>query len=848
MNLSRFKKPSRYIDNEINVIHKDADVKIALCFPDTYELGMSHLGLKILYAIINNIQYASAERVYAPWTDFEAYLRENKLLLTSLENKRPLKDFDIVGFTLQYELSYTNILNMLDMGGIPVRAEDRREDHPIVIAGGPCAVNPLPLAPFIDAFVIGDGEEVVGEIIDIFKNFKFQISNFKLKNEKAGILESLSELQGVYVPSVHDSTKQKIRRRIVEDLDKALFPDAPIVPYAQLIHDRAAIEVARGCTRGCRFCQAGMIYRPMRERSLENVLSLAQRSISNTGYEEISFTSLSAGDYSGLLPLLRDFNKICSGFHISISLPSLRVGSLSSEVLKEIKSVRKTGFTIAPEAGTTRLRDVINKDVTDEEYEETLRKLFAEGWSHIKLYFMLGLPTETQADIDGLIDMSVNASKTGRKITRRSVNVNVGISAFVPKPHTPFQWIGQVPAAQLREKQDYLKRAFKRKGINFKGQHVENSLLEAVFARADRACAALLEEAWRLGCRFDGWSEFFDFDKWLLAAEKTGIDLYQYASRTFSLEEELPWDFIDIGVTKNFLRSEYNRAMELKITPDCRESCSGCGLGCEKSEVKSQKSEVKNETNLSLPPVSKGGMGGFFHKINVPTKMRVKFSKTGDMRYLSHQELMTAILRAMRRADFPVAYSGGFHPHPKISFGPALAVGIEGLNEYFDIELTALMNTSDFLKILNAELPEGLEAKGAVLIPTKERSLNDLISRYEYEVNFDNEDEEYINSFLGRQECLVIRGDENMQGERKSVDIRPMVEEAEITDGTLRIVLTDTDRAKARLYEILKEMLQKPVEEIQTLMIKRICLYGYNSGERIEPIEGFKGSRVQGFE
>ena len=835
MNFARFNKPSRYTGNEINVIRKDSEIKVALCFPDTYEIGMSHTGLKILYSIINNIPYASAERVYAPWVDFESYLRENNLLLTSLENKIPLKDFDIAGFTLQYELSYTNILNMLDLGGIPVKTEDRGDNYPIVIAGGPCAVNPLPLVPFIDAFVIGDGEEIIGEIIEEVRNRRGEQPPAHAEGRsKENLLNTLSKIQGIYVPSIHDTSKQKIKRRIVKDLDKSPYPDKPVVPYAQIIHDRAVIEIARGCTRGCRFCQAGMIYRPLRERSLETVISLAQDSIYSTGYEEISFTSLTTGDYSSLVPLIRDFNKLCSGSYTSISLPSLRVGSINSEVLKEIKSVRKTGFTIAPEAGTKRLRNVINKNFTDEEYEETLIKLFAEGWKNLKLYFMIGLPTETITDIDGLIDMAVAASKKGRKITGRNVNINVGISAFVPKSHTPFQWVGQEPFARLREKQDYLKKAFKRVGVNFKGQHVENSLMEAVFSRGGSECALLLEEAWRLGCRFDGWSELFDFDKWLLASEKTGMDLYSYASRNLSLDEELPWDFIDTGITKNFLKSEYNNALQQKITYDCRDVCYSCGLECkDKAEGKRLKADVG--AGPCACPI-KGA-----HKITVPTRMRIRFSKTGEMRYLSHNELMTAIFRALRRAQIPVAYTTGFHPHPKISFGPALAAGVEGLNEYFDIELTALLDTSDFLKIMNACLPDGLKFHRACLISPEERSLNALISRYEYEVTIGKETYNHINSFMGEKHCLVLREDKNRGSFSRpfsgpSVDIRLMVEKAEIIGNTLNLMLVDTDRAKVRLYEILKEMLQRPVEEIQATMIKRVRLFGYNSKGWIEPI------------
>ncbi len=842
VNLTRFHKPSRYIGNEINISRKIADIKVALCFPDTYEIGMSHLGLKILYSIINNIPSASAERVFAPWVDYEAFLREKQHPLSSLEYNRPLKEFNIIGFTLQYELSYTNVLNMLDLGGIPLKSQDRKRNYPLIIAGGPCSVNPLPLAQFIDAFVIGDGEEAIEDIIEVYDNFKLkntkpdsaQISAATNTGIKENLLKALAGLDGVYVPAVHDTKSVKIRKRVVSNLDKTPFPEAPVVPYTPVVHDRVTVEISRGCTRGCRFCQAGMIYRPLRERSLDTVLSISKNSIPNTGHEDISFASLSTGDYSCLLPLIKSFNKIYSGSNISTSLPSLRVGSVSSEVLKEIKSVRKTGFTIAPEAGTMRLRTVINKDFTDEEYIDTLEKLFTEGWQTIKLYFMIGLPTETKEDIDGIIHMSELAYRKGRKISKRRVNINAGISAFVPKPHTPFQWRGQINARDLRSRQDFLKKTLKRKGINFKGQHVETSLLEAVFSRGDSDCAILLEAAWKEGCRFDSWSEHFDFNKWLSAAKKTGIDLYGYASRNIDINSELPWGFIDTGINEEFLRSEYEKAMAGKMTEDCRHSCHGCGLNCEdntqtvdrgsqNAECKTLNSEFRTPNSELKIPIPKP-------KSLASNRIRVKFSKTGILRYLSHREVITAFLRALHRAKVHLEYSRGFHPHPKVSFGPALPVGVEGLNEYFDMDLSSSVNPVEMKHKVNACLPEGLEVLNALRIPGQKKSLDEFITRYEYEIKLDWPADDTVTSFMNLPACMVSR-------DRKQVDIRPMVERAELTGPDLKLTLVDGADSRVRLYEILKELLQKTDETIQTIQARRVQLYGLIDKMWSEPLE-----------
>lgn len=811
VNILSFQKPSRYINSEKNSIHKQAPLTVALAFPDIYDVGMSHLGLKILYSIINALPFAAAERAFSPWLDLEEGMRRKGVLLASLESGRPLKDFDVLGFSLQYELSYPTVLNMLDLGGIPLLSEERlaRDDLPLVIAGGPCTVNPFPMSAFIDAFLIGDGEEAVGEILSVCHAWK--------QGGEAGkdrLLKALADIEGVFVPS--QGRGRRVRRRYIESLDSAFFPDAPVVPFTSIVHDRVNIEIARGCSAGCRFCQAGMIYRPVRERSPENVVSLADRSLRNTGHDSLSFTSLSAGDHSCLLRIMQECNRLFSEKRIAISLPSLRVGSVNRHMLKEIRTVRKTGFTIAPEAGTDRLRAVINKDFTEEMYLQALEALFAEGWQNLKLYFMTGLPTETDADIEAIPDMVLKAIRTSKKVSGRHAHISVGVSSFVPKPHTPFQWFGQNPVEMLREKNSSIRRALLRRGVQYRGHDEEMSLLEAAFSRGDEQVGTLVRKAWELGCRLDAWTEAFDFSRWKQAMELTGVNAAAYAGRTFEPDAELPWDLIETGVSREYLRDEYERALAGRFTEDCRKQCLGCGLQC------SQEGSGQGLPRLS-PPVHE--RPDTFQTTPVTIKIRLRYTKTGKARYLSHLELTTALIRAMRRADFPFRYSGGFHPAPKASFGPALGVGIAGIREYLDIELTPPFDSDEGLARLNMTLPDGIRADRIIVLSGREKSLNSFIQRYAYEVRQGNGAS--AEHFMER-ETVIIQRNEN------SVNIRSMVEEITRADReTVSLVLCDLGETRVRLDEILPEVFGSPVED---LVVTRTAMYGWD-GQWKEPVE-----------
>ncbi|MEK6743082.1 MAG: TIGR03936 family radical SAM-associated protein, partial [Nitrospirota bacterium] len=659
-------KPARYIDSEVNAVHKDLSsvrTKVCLLFPDTYEVGMSHLGLRILYHILNKRDDTVCERVFSPWTDYEARLRASGRTLTSLESNLPVGKFDIVGITLQYELSYSNILTALDLGGIPRRSVDRSDAHPVIVAGGPCAVNPGPLADFIDVFFIGEAEESVHEIVELKQRHP----------GKQAFLEAISRADGFFVPALG---KKQVRRRFLKSIESAPYPDRPLLPLMKPIHDRVTVEVARGCIRGCRFCQAGIIYRPYRERSQETVKDLLRGSLACTGYEELSLASLSTGDYSDIEPLIGELMRTYREGRVSVSLPSLRVGTLTPAMIEAIAGTRKTGFTLAPEAGTERLRRVINKPVSDLDLMDAAETIFANGWNTIKLYFMIGLPTETDEDLDGIIRLSNELFARGKRLAKRSIQLNISVSTFVPKPHTPFQWMGQAPMDEIRRKQAYLGQGLRRRGITLKAHDPETSLLEAAFARGDAALGRVIEKAVDLGCRFDGWSETFDLRKWNEAFAACGIDLAACAGRTYALDEELPWGHIRTGVTDAFLKKEYQRAVDSVVTGNCREECTHCGIGCAdggvpemgRPEVRAARStQAEQATPAKRAPAPP----------EITTRIRMKFSRIGRVRFLSHLDFMTLFHRTAVRAGVPLAFSQGFNPHPKIAFGPALSVGME---------------------------------------------------------------------------------------------------------------------------------------------------------------------------
>ncbi|NLK21517.1 MAG: TIGR03960 family B12-binding radical SAM protein [Epulopiscium sp.] len=593
--LTQVEKPARYIGNEVNTIiknPKEIDIRFAFCFPDVYEVGMSHLGMQILYYFLNERIDTYCERVFAPWVDMEQKMRENNIKLFSLESQNEIADFDFLGFTLQYEMCYTNVINLIDLSGIPIWSKDRTDAHPIVCAGGPCAYNPEPLAEIVDFFYIGEGEASLGQVLNLYKEHK------KQGGSRRDFLEKLLDVEGIYVPCFYDvdynedgtiksftpnhkRAKTKIKKQIVKDLNNSFYPSKAIIPWIQTVHDRVVLEVFRGCIRGCRFCHAGIVYRPVREKSRDVLMKQAMMLLESTGYDEISLSSLSTSDYSELESFSEELLGTCREAKVNISLPSLRIDEFSLDLMGRIQEIRKSSLTFAPEAGTQRLRDVINKGINEQDIMEGSRRAFEGGWDRVKLYFMIGLPTEEEEDILGIaklsekiVDIFYSIPKEERK---KAVKVVVSSSCFVPKPFTPFQWEPQNSYQEFMDKQYALKGKIKRRQIQYNYHDAIISALEGTIARGDRRVGKLLYSAWKFGAKFDGWTELFNMDHWNKAFEETGIEPWFYANRRRSYDEILPWDHIFVGVTKTFLKKEHERALNGKRTPNCRQKCEDCG-------------------------------------------------------------------------------------------------------------------------------------------------------------------------------------------------------------------------------------------------------------------------------
>ena len=721
-------KPSRYTGGEWNAVKKDweaADCTFALALPDVYEVGMSNLGLAILYEILNRKDNIIAERVYAPWTDMEQEMRARKIPLFSLESHTELKAFDLFGFSLQYEMIYSNVLNMLDLAGIPLWAKDRGPDMPFVVGGGPCVYNVEPIADFFDFFIVGEGEDAVVEVAEALIAWKKE----GRPDGRRGFLQRLLTIDGIYVPSFYepqydkdgnyqnlkpldDKAKTLIYKRVCRDMNDVMSVEKPIVPYMDIVHNRMMLELFRGCSRGCRFCQAGICYRPVRERTEKKLRAMARGLADCSGYDEMSLTSLSSADYSCLGSLVDDLMEDFKAEKVSFSLPSLRIDSFSIDLAHKMQQVRKAGLTFAPEAGTQRLRDVINKGVTEENLMNACSSAFRQGWKQVKLYFMMGLPTETDEDVIGIARLAKKVVDLYTEIKgRRGVKVTISVACFVPKPYTPFQWFGQLPIEEFERRQQLLKEHITDRAITFNYHDARLSVIEGVFARGDRRLAEVLYQAWADGAKFDGWSDLYQHDTWLKAFAKCGIDMHFYNGRTRSFDEPLPWEITSPGVNRKFLLREWKKAMDAALTEDCRRGkCSACGI-CPNlgvrvidyiKEAKPQAAEKQEQAAAAENHESKGA-----GRPRTLYKYRAEITKGEELRYVSHLDYANLFLRAFDRAGLPMAYSEGFNPHMKVAFASALSLGVTSEAEYMDFELTKPLCQPEVFDRLKAQLPPG---------------------------------------------------------------------------------------------------------------------------------------------
>jgi len=816
-------KPSRYLGSEINRIvkdHEDIRLQVALAFPDLYEIGTSHFGIQILYHILNGQADIAAERVFTPGLDMVSQLRKTGNPLTSLETQKPLKQFDMLGFSLLYEMNYTNVLLMLTLSGIPFFTRQRDLSFPMIVGGGPCTVNPEPVSDFFDAMVIGDGETVILSMAREMIHWKEGG-----RRDKDDLLNKWSKIEGVYIPAFYKASydasgfqelrpvnagAENIKRAIVPDLDTAPFPDAPLVPFGKPIHDRLRLEISRGCTRGCRFCQAGMIYRPVRERAPETLLGIYEKAFSATGYEDLSLLSLSTGDYTSIAPLMTELMARCGKERVAVSLPSIRAGSLSAEIMELIKKVRKTGFTIAPEAGSQRLRDVINKNITETDILKTVQDAFALGWKVIKLYFMIGLPTERDQDLHAIVDLvNILKAATGSKGHRGKINVSV--ATFIPKSHTPFQWASQNELAESKEKIQWVKAHLKKPGVHFKWQNPQVSQLEGLWARGDRRLCDLLVSAFGRGCVFDGWSDHFKYDDWMAAAEEIGVDVDFYTTRQRALAEPLPWDHVDTGVTTEYLKREWDRAVKEELTTDCRNGeCSDCGV-CDFKRVEPRIFEsAPKRTTISQRALEPGDP--------VFPRLEVVYSKRGPAKFFGHLELMSIFTRALRRAAIPVCFSKGFHPKPKISFEDPLPVGVESDHEIFWINLAANIRPETVGEKLGRQLPRGLSVVSCRLAGKKGKARGILKTTYKIVIKDGIFDQKRLKSFFDKPEWVILR--KNRKNREIRIDLKKMVLSLERIDSrSLRMVILSAGGKTTRPAEVMTHLFNMSEVQVKTATI-----------------------------
>ena len=846
--LAHVKKPSRYIGKEFNACYKNWDkarLRVALVFPDLYEIGMSHHGLQILYSVINEQEDLLADRVYGPDKDLEELLQRRNDSLFAVESRRPLAEFDMIGITLPYELCYTNILTILALGHIPLWASERHDSHPFVIGGGSGSFNPEPVADFFDAILLGDGEKAILEIAAALQSAK------ERNLDRRTTLEKLAEIAGVYVPSffaprydslgkllaVHPLKKgyAKIQRRILPDLETSLVAEKPLVPLVRIVHDRLGIEVARGCTRGCRFCQAGIIYRPVRERTADRVVELAEKGMEAGGFEELALLSLSTGDYSCLSPVLgRLMDKFVKEY-VSVSMPSMRVGTLTPEIMNQIKRVRKTGFTLAPEAGSERLRKVINKGITEEDLLATCRDASILGWKLLKFYFMFGLPTETQEDIRAIADLVHRAARTSAD---RRLRINVSVAAFVPKPHTPFQWEPQITIDEAFARINLLRKSLSKGNFKLKWHDPRQGFLEGVMSRGDRLLSGVIAEAWLRGARLDAWSEHYDLNIWQAAAEACNIDLSHYL-RQRDFAEVLPWQHLDTGVDQEFLRAELKKSLAGDYTPDCRaHGCQKCGV-CDFNEVRPviqcipesrDGREEKASTHVSIEITEEKVVQGPVEEEKAEKDKphqwyRLFYAKQGDIRLLSHLEVIQLFFQAFRRAGVRLHFTQGFNPVPKASFSPALPVGTESLAEYLDVDLTGgITDESEFLLRINKQLPPGIEITSVAGVPDKNiaaAAKNLTCYRISLERALSAHDRNNLNSFMNSQSFIITK---IRKGKKRLLDIRMLVESLVVSgEYTLEMVLhSEEGRAASKPVEILKAVLHLTDEECHVASILKL--------------------------